>query len=341
MEEGLVGGKMKKIIILTLIFILLVTNFVFAQEIEVGIPRSVSVAQMEEDRNTFVIRWRNETTTNVLLQDSVLAKDFFFQVDIYIREGEKVISRNLSYYLYSVEKGDDGYFEININPVELGYTNNDVDIMKNTYSFRIRNGLKMSDILGSYFIKGSYSTPVNIGLVYPYSYASQWALTELDKSIEYDLLTDSMKGNMRDIVTRAEFSEIIVRFYESKTGNEIITKSDSVFIDSQDQNVLKAAQMGFINGYTDGSFKPNNPIFRQDIAVIITRALKNIYPDMSYSYKPMEHFEDIQAYAYDSIMFLNSRGILKGDEKGNLNPLNNTTREEAAVLVVRTYEMFK
>ncbi len=331
---------MKRILIFVFIISMLITNISFAQNIEVGIPRSVSAGQLE-DNNTFFIRWRNEASTNILLGDPEIAKDFFYQLDIYIREGERVISRNLSYSYSLLEVGEDGFFEININPVELGYTEKDVDIMKYTYSFRVRNGLRMSDILGSYFLRGSYSTPVNIGLVYPYSYASQWAIGELDKSIEYNLLTDSMKGNMRDIVTRAEFSEIIVRFYESKTGTEIPLQNSKVFIDSDDPYVLKAASMGFITGYLDGTFKPNNPIFRQDIAVIITRALKTIYKNMSFSYKPTDHSDEIQAYAYDSVMFLNYKGILKGDEKGNLNPLNNTTREEAAVLVVRTYEMFK
>jgi len=331
---------MRKILLIAFVLILLTQNTTYAQNLDLGVPRSVSVSQIESDPNTFRVKWRNEAATNILLSDPKIEKDFFYQVDIYMREGVKITTKNLSYRHSSMTVGEDGYYQLELNPIQLNYTSQNVDIMNNTYSFRIRNGLNMTDILGSYFIKGSYSTPVNIGLVYPYNYASQWAIVELDKSVEYNLLTEDMKGNMRDVVTREEFSEVIIRFIESKTGEEVSITSSNPFSDTDDPYVLKAASLGIIKGYVDGTFKPNNPIFRQDIGVMITRSLKTIYPNLDMSFVSIDNSELINAYAYDSMMFLNNKGILKGDEKGNLNPLSNTTREEAAVLMVRTYEKF-
>lgn len=37
------------------------------------------------------------------------------------------------------------------------------------------------------------------------------------------------------------------------------------------QAIEALAEMGIINGYEDGSFKPNNPVTRAEVATIISR----------------------------------------------------------------------
>jgi hypothetical protein len=52
-----------------------------------------------------------------------------------------------------------------------------------------------------------------------YQGASQWAVPELDKALEYGLITDRIRQQMNAPITREEFAEIAVKLYEKGTGN--------------------------------------------------------------------------------------------------------------------------
>ena len=45
----------------------------------------------------------------------------------------------------------------------------------------------------------------------------------------------------------------------------------------------------------------------------------------------------VDAWAIEATDFLNEQGIMKGDENGNINPFDNTTRQEAVLLAYRAY----
>lgn len=58
--------------------------------------------------------------------------------------------------------------------------------------------------------------------------------------------------------------------------------------------------------------------------------------------KDMLVFDDIEnvSWAKESILALNKKGIVKGDENGNFNPYNNVTRAEYILMLVRAFELF-
>ncbi|MBQ3389716.1 MAG: S-layer homology domain-containing protein [Firmicutes bacterium] len=77
-------------------------------------------------------------------------------------------------------------------------------------------------------------------------------------------------------ITRAEFVTILSRFEE-------LSESDKSFTDvSEDfwgyRQVISAAEKGWINGYNDGTFRPNRTLTRAEAVTIINRVLER-YPD--------------------------------------------------------------
>lgn len=75
-------------------------------------------------------------------------------------------------------------------------------------------------------------------------------------------------------ITRGEFSAFLSKALSLEIGDSPKTFSD---IDSSHklyEYINNASSNGLINGYLDGTFKPDNNIHRQDVAMIIGNAYK-------------------------------------------------------------------
>lgn len=85
---------------------------------------------------------------------------------------------------------------------------------------------------------------------------------------------------------------------------------------------------GYINGYPDGTFRPNHPITRTEFALVINRAFhfqntSAIYfPDVSQTF-----------WGYGEIQKAYAAGYMKGDANGTFRPNANVTRQEAAIVL--------
>ena len=82
---------------------------------------------------------------------------------------------------------------------------------------------------------------------------------------------------MNKAITRAEVVAMMDIFLDATTDSSISfsdVKRSTNFRDS----IIKAASNGLINGYPDGTYRPNNPITRAEMAVILGRYISgNIY----------------------------------------------------------------
>ncbi|MDD3268500.1 MAG: GLUG motif-containing protein [Syntrophomonadaceae bacterium] len=91
--------------------------------------------------------------------------------------------------------------------------------------------------------------------------------------------------------------------------------------------IEKWSGQGIVCG-ADGAFRPDEPITRGEIAVIIDKV-------MHYQTKAKNGFSDLgQAFYTDAILKANAAGVISGD--GNaVRPADNITREEAVVMLGR------
>ena len=106
-------------------------------------------------------------------------------------------------------------------------------------------------------------------------------------------------------ITRAEFTVISMRFGKLDTsGSNIFTdvKEDDWFYDQ----VVGAIKYGWIGGYADGTFRPNNTITRAEVTVIVNRMLgRAADPDFVAAHADeLRKFDDVPAsyWAYEQIM---------------------------------------
>ncbi len=176
-----------------------------------------------------------------------------------------------------------------------------------------------------------------------YEGAHNWARQELDKAAGYGLITDSIKGNVAENITREEFAEIALKLYEVYTGEKAEAGSIS-FVDSSNPVVLKAANLGLITGVGGNKFEPKTLVTREQMATILLRALKVINPSADFSADGAPKFADdskVKKYARDGVYFCSKAGILTGVGANMFDPEGPATREMAIVVCTRAYEYFR
>ena len=74
-------------------------------------------------------------------------------------------------------------------------------------------------------------------------------------------------------VTRAEFAVIAARFSDG-AADDYATFSDVPNDYWASKEIAKAAKLGWIKGYTDGTFRPTNNITRAEVMTLVNRVLE-------------------------------------------------------------------
>lgn len=102
-------------------------------------------------------------------------------------------------------------------------------------------------------------------------------------------------------ITRAEFVTIMSRFFTLKTGTN---KFKDVGNHWAKENIINAAECGWITGYEDGSFKPDARISRSEAVVIINRVLERDGDHEFIKEKSYMLFPDVvpSAWYYNAVM---------------------------------------
>ena len=115
----------------------------------------------------------------------------------------------------------------------------------------------------------------------------------------------------------------------------------AAFTDSADFKVKTEVvdtlvQLGVINGYTDGSFKPNDTVTRAEMAKMIY-VLRTGNSDASAYNNDKTTFTDIKGHwAAGYIKYCQSLGIIAGVSATQFKPDANVTAQEAAKMLLVT-----
>lgn len=98
-----------------------------------------------------------------------------------------------------------------------------------------------------------------------------------------------------------------------------------------------AAEHGVIQGYPDGTFRPNKQISRQELVSLLYRHCGS--PEVSgNSLDSFKDGETVNDYAKDAMEWAVQNGIVLGYDDGTIRPEASTKRCELAAIMVRYYE---
>ena len=135
-------------------------------------------------------------------------------------------------------------------------------------------------------------------------------------------------------ITRADFALLLVRAFGLKS-EDTENFADVSASDYFAPELAIAHNTGIVNGIGDNKYAPKNTITRQDMMVIVYRALQKLNVGFGIYDEPQyKDFTSVAEYAKPAVSTLIGAGLVNG-KSGLIAPTDYTTRAEVAVLIRR------
>ena len=173
---------------------------------------------------------------------------------------------------------------------------------------------------------------------------SDWAAEEVYQAQVAGLVTSRTSSYFTANITRLQFAELVSNMVELTLDTPLAPAADA-FPDTDDKAVLQAAGAGIVTGLPDGTFGGDKLITRQEICVMLDRAIAYLEaqgkpaPSNSGSTYPsdFEDWDQVGEWAADAAEKMVRRGLMNGTSGTTISPLGNTTVEQAIILIYRLY----
>ncbi|APO42624.1 hypothetical protein BS614_00070 [Paenibacillus xylanexedens] len=175
--------------------------------------------------------------------------------------------------------------------------------------------------------------------------ASHWASAVI-KELSAKWIISAPNGSFyrpNENISRAEFAELVAR----GLGLNGEPTAASRFQDVRSGSVTSAyigaaAEAGIITGNTDGTFKPDRPITREQMAIMMVRALnyggKTVSLQSSAATTLSKFKDSNKIQSKDSVAKAVQEGIIQGMTARTFEPQGNATRAQAAVMLKRVLD---
>ncbi|CEG22006.1 Minor extracellular protease vpr precursor [Planococcus massiliensis] len=170
---------------------------------------------------------------------------------------------------------------------------------------------------------------------------NHWARTQIEALASRGIIAGKTATTFEpeSDLTRAEFAvllaralELPLREYEGTFKDVGVSKAWAY------PGIEAAARAGIVAGKKDGSYAPDAPITREEMAVMAIRAVEFQNPSLLKNLGKPHQFSDanrIGGYAKDAVAKAYALGIITGRTGNKFDPKANTTRAETAVILYR------
>jgi 2',3'-cyclic-nucleotide 2'-phosphodiesterase/3'-nucleotidase len=153
-------------------------------------------------------------------------------------------------------------------------------------------------------------------------------------------------ANPNEPVTRAEFAGMLARTMDLTEDEDAIEFSDVLSGQWFAGTIGAAVKAGLVSGYEDGTFRPDNPISREEMTAMTIRAIKaagfNIeVSDVNAAIAKFNDGNEISGWAKTPMAAAVEAGIIIGKESGDFAPFDHAIRAEATAILVRTQNHIK
>lgn len=167
---------------------------------------------------------------------------------------------------------------------------------------------------------------------------NQW----YESAIEYAYTHDIMEGmsetkfSPNTSLTRAQAVQILYNL----EGQPTVTAATS-FADSTahwaETPIAWAEQTGVVDGYEDGTFRPENNVTRQEFAQMMYNyaAYKGYDLNAEGDLSQFIDGDSVQEWAVTAMSWANGNALINGHDDGTLEPGGTTTRAQAASILMR------
>lgn len=143
-----------------------------------------------------------------------------------------------------------------------------------------------------------------------------------------------------DPVTRAEYASMLVRALKLTSSVDGVEFDDVAEGAWYYETVRIASALKVVSGYGDGTFRPDNTITREEMAVMTQKAA--VAAGITLPTLVNVNFTDkdqIADWAKDSVNLLTCAQVINGMGDGTFNPKGTANRAQAAVIIYNLYRL--
>jgi len=177
---------------------------------------------------------------------------------------------------------------------------------------------------------------------------SGWAQAEVDEARARGLVIAQADSNYQGSISRALFCALVVNLVETALSTTVTVSVSNPFQDTSDEDVVKAYQLGIVNGVSATQFAPDDLITREQIAAMMMRAARKLDDLAGGAYAAVTGtdslvFADqdqISSWALADVRLANGLDIMKGIGDNRIGPQDNTSVEQSILLINRLYDGF-
>lgn len=185
---------------------------------------------------------------------------------------------------------------------------------------------------------------------------SSWAINEVTKAIDMNIIPTYLQNNYTQGITRKEFASLIVASLKKDMGSILfimdldnsIKYDDNIFSDTVDPDVIMASMLNIVSGKGNGKFAPDDLITREEAAVMLYRTAKKMryYDGWNIKKSSFSDQNQIANWAKEAVDFVSSaidnvskNHIMGGVGNNAFNPNGIYTREQAFITFGRLFNM--
>ncbi|MBQ3055007.1 MAG: S-layer homology domain-containing protein [Oscillospiraceae bacterium] len=198
-------------------------------------------------------------------------------------------------------------------------------------------------------VKYDFTKPVTHHLTLYAKWTTSLSFTDVDKNTWYyqPIIHLAQNGVINGIsstkfapnetITRAQVAQILANLSGANLSRYTYVPFEDVLLDAWYYNAIAwAIDAGVIQGKSATTFAPNEPVTRQDLAVLIHRYITNVSGSVLPFTQPEKSFSDqsqIADYAKNAVVTMQRAEIINGKSNNCFDPRGNATRAEASKMI--------
>jgi len=277
-------------------------------------------------------RWYSVTTAGGAI--GYVSALFVERVEV-SASGAPVIEAAGGYVTITAASGADIYYTIDGSQPDENSTPYTAPVYLTGYTYKavaVQNGKKSPVATATVLSNSSVFTDFT---------AKDWFFGAVDQAVSAQIFHGNGDGTFtpRKEITRAQFvtalaglDRVDLSLYTKETSFSDVTNMNS----TMNRAIAWAADLGIIKGFTDGTFRPNDTISREQMCVILAQ-----YAGLERNSSSPAFADDsrIGSWAREAVYACRDNGLISGIGQNQFDPKGTATRAQACVITVNLYTM--
>ena len=209
------------------------------------------------------------------------------------------------------------------------------------------NDISIINVNGEDIIAAKYRADDRFNIKFDYfkqtEGPSTWAVGEVTKAIENNLVPFEYQSAFTFNIMRYEFCSIIVEFLEEyyDTTREDIIRDNNINVintpieDGFSDDIVICFNLGIVNGRGNGIFDGDSEITREEAAVMLTNLAKYLGINGDAEEVYLSDKSEVSAWAMDAVNYVLQNKMMQGVGNDMFSPKTNITREQTYIIMNR------